>query len=590
MGKIKVLSSEVAQKIAAGEVVERPVSVVKELVENSLDAGANDIRVEVIEGGKKLIKVEDNGCGLSEEDIALCFERHATSKLSQVEDLEKIATLGFRGEALASIDSVSRLILKTSAGAGGFKVEREGGKLLRISEGAYPRGTSVEVRDLFFNLPVRQKFLRSAQSELTLIARYLTTVALAFPEISFSLYHGQRRLLHCPAVSTRRERFYQLFGRQALERLVDLAWQEGDYQVSGFVSRPPLGHPDRQRQFFYVNRRPVKDRTLAAAVQQAVKGRLEKDTFPEVYLFLTLPYEEVDVNVHPTKAEVKFRDSLRVFQIILSSLKEAMEKEAGAKPVYLGVAEAGPGGEEGEERASSRARGGEERLIPLFWKRVCEEAEERQSLISLSREKEPFDEKEIEELREEKSFQILGQYLNLYLIVADKDGLLIIDQHNAHERVLYEKYLEIDQRQAWASRQALFPLILELSPAEIMALEELKPDVEAMGFEIESLGGRSLLVRCFPDFLEAEEARRVLLGFIEAQAVAEAKPTRHELLATMACRTAIKAGVALSREKIEALVDAFFQAENPWLCPHGRPTVVRLNRSEIEKELKRPSN
>ncbi len=590
MGKIKILNSEVAQKIAAGEVVERPVSVVKELVENSLDAGATDIRVEVIEGGKKLIKVEDNGWGLSEEDIALCFERHATSKISQVEDLEKIATLGFRGEALASIDSVSRLLLKTSEGAGGFKVEREGGKLIRISEGAYPRGTSVEVRDLFFNLPVRQKFLRSAQSELTLIARYLTTVCLAFPEISFSLHHGKRQLLHCPSVTTRRERFYQLFGRQALERLIDLAWQEGDYQVSGFVSRPPLGHPDRQRQFFYVNRRPVKDRTLAAAVQQAVKGRLEKDTFPEVYLFLTLPYEEVDVNVHPTKAEVRFRDSLRVFQIILSSLKEAMEKEAGAKPVYFGGSEAGPGGEKTEGAAISRARSGEERLIPFSWKRVAEDAEGSRDLLSLSREQEPFDEKEIRELREEKSFQILGQYLNLYLIVADKNGLLIIDQHNAHERVLYERYLEIERRQAWASRQALFPLILELSPAEMTGLEEIKPEVEAMGFEIESLGGRSLLVRCFPDFLEAEEARRVLLGFIEAQAVAQAKPTRNELLATMACRTAIKAGAALSREKIEALVAAFFQTEDPWLCPHGRPTALRLNRSEIEKELKRPSN
>lgn len=585
MGKIIILPPEVAQKIAAGEVIERPFSVVKELVENSLDAGATDIRVDLIDGGKKLIRVEDNGSGLSQEDLFLCFERHATSKISQTEDLEKIATLGFRGEALASIDAVSRLILKTSEGKGGFKVEREGGRLLRFNEGGYPKGTTVEVRDLFFNLPVRRKFLRSAQSELALIVRYLTTVALAFPEVSFSLKHSERQLINCPAVETRRERLYQLFGRQTLERMLELDWQEGDYQIKGFIGRPPQGSPDKQRQFYYVNRRPVRDRILAAAVQQATKGWFEKDHYPEVYLFLSLPYPEVDVNVHPAKAEVRFRDSLRVFQLVLSSIDEALKKEAQAKSVYPEKEMAGLK-EIKEEGQKERA------IFSIEIKRIDLEKEVdtifRQGKIEIHSEREAK-EGQKEEIGE-RSWEILGQYLDFYILVGDKEGLLIIDQHNAHERVLYEKYLELDRHRAFSRRQSLFPQIMELSPAERVRFEELKEILEEFGFELENLGGRSLLLRSFPDFLQDEEARQIFLAFlgeIENSSWADPRP---RLLATMACKTAIKAGVPLTPEKMEYLVSELFQCENPWLCPHGRPTAIRLHREDIEKGLKRASN
>ncbi len=585
MGKIRPLPPEIAQKIAAGEVIERPFSVVKELIENSLDAGATRIKVEIKEGGKKLIRVEDNGCGLSPEDVALCFERHATSKISSVDDLEKIATLGFRGEALASIATVSRLVLKSSEGQGGIKVEREAGRLVRISEGAYPRGTSVEVRDLFFNLPARQKFLRSAQTELTHIARYLTTIALAFPEVGFFLQHGERELLNCPAVSTRRERFYQLFGGEALSQLLEINWEEGEYKISGFISRPPLGQKERYRQFFYVNCRPVRDRLIAAVLQQAFKGWLEKGDFPEAYIFLSLPYEEVDVNVHPAKAEVRFRNSLRVFQLILGSVKDALEKEAAAKKISFV-----------QEKKASLAIPSEE--MARAAKKVAEDAfppswQEKRELSSFSL----LDKAELEEKREEESggkegeWSVLGQYLNLYIIVAERNSLLIIDQHNAHERILFEKYLELNKNRQWISRPSLFPLVLDLNSVELVRLEEIKSNLLEMGFELENLGGRSISLRSFPDFLEEEEARQVILGWLqETSSPGDPAHYRERLLATMACRTAVKAGSPLTREKMEFLVAELRRTQNPYLCPHGRPIILRLERREIEKGLKRPSN
>ncbi len=586
MGKIIILPPEVAQKIAAGEVIERPYSVVKELVENSLDAEANDIRIDLIDGGKKLIRVEDNGSGLSQEDIFICFERHATSKISRAEDLDRIATLGFRGEALASIDAVARVILKTSTGERGFKVEREGGRLIRFSEGGYPKGTTVEVRDLFFNLPVRRKFLRSAQSELILIVRYLTTLALAFPAVSFTLRHGDRRLISCPAVETRRERLYQLFGRQTLERMLELNWQEGDYRIEGFLSRPPQGFPDKQRQTFYVNLRPVRDRIIAAAVQQATKGWFEKDNHPELYLFLTLPYQEVDVNVHPAKAEVRFRDFLRVFQLVQSSIDDALKREAQAKSIYP---EKGmPGFKEIKEETQK-----ERVFFPLEFKGIGYE-KEGEKIFRLEGKIEALSKQELgeraKEVGEGKTWEILGQYLGFYIIVGLKDGLLIIDQHNAHERVLYEKYTEINRQQAFSRRQPLFPLVLELSPTEMMRFEEHKEILEEFGFELENFSGRTLLLRSFPDFLQDEEARQIFLTFLGDSEVTFFSDPRPRFLATMACKTAIKAGVPLTPEKMEYLVSELFQCENPWLCPHGRPIALRLNREDIEKALKRAPN
>ena len=346
MKKIHLLPDDVAQKIAAGEVIERPVSVVKELVENSLDAGASEIRIEIVDGGKSLIKVQDDGSGMDREDAALCFRRHSTSKIAREEDLERISTLGFRGEALASIAAVSRLTLRTFDGAGdrGTMIEREGERLVAVTDIAFPRGTSVEVRDLFFNLPARRKFLRSGQSELGPVTKYVTQAALGAPCVRFTLVHGTRETLACPPVATLRERVFQIFGKKMVDGLMDVVAEDGAARLEGLASLPLAGRADRSVQHFFVNGRPVKDRILMAALSQAYMGILERGRSPEAFLFLRMPLADVDVNVHPAKAEVRFIDTQRVFRLVLRAVGEGAARGHTIKEVVPGrSARAGTG-------------------------------------------------------------------------------------------------------------------------------------------------------------------------------------------------------------------------------------------------------
>ncbi|MFA4925540.1 MAG: DNA mismatch repair endonuclease MutL [Candidatus Aminicenantales bacterium] len=596
MARIKVLPAEVAQKIAAGEVVERPVSVVKELVENSLDAGATEIKIELIDGGKKLIRLQDNGCGLSQEDVALCFKRHATSKLEKEEDLEKIATLGFRGEALASISAVSRLTLKTFDGEGdrGYEVEREGDKLIRFLETGFPRGTMVEVRDLFFNLPARRKFLRGERSELNLITGYVTQAALAFPGVKFVLVHNNRQVINCPGVSNLEERVYQLYGRQPLEGLMAVGYEENGYRLSGLASRPFTGRADRQHQLFFVNRRPVKDRVLSAALTQAYLGMLDRQKSPECFLFLDLPYELVDVNVHPAKAEIRFKEPQEVFRLILRGVEIAARSESLIKPVMI----SGSSRKEGQvrEKASSESElnlpegvekegeagkeGGEAIQTP---------AGESQAGQTSRRGRQPG---EIQQVAEEPAGErpgrrVLGQYLNAYLIVVSEEGLMIIDQHNAHERILFEKFKRLDAENGWASRQMLFPQVLELSPEEILRLEELQEELATLGFDLEPMGERSYGLRAFPDVFDEVRAAEILRGILNGVGPERLKDKREKMLATMACKAAIKAGQPLSQTEMEFLARELFQTRQPGVCPHGRPVIVEISREKIERTIGR---
>ncbi len=567
MARIHRLPSKISQKIAAGEVIERPFSAVKELVENSLDAGATEIGVELQAGGKKLIRVFDNGAGMSREDARICLDRHATSKITGEEDLERIATLGFRGEALASISAVSELVLRTSDGEeeAGTKVERAGGGRSSVEDIGFPRGTSVEVRNLFYNLPARRKFLRSDQAELNLIVRYLSSVALAFPEVRFSLVHSRREILNCPRVGTHRERIFQLYGKDVLEKLMEIDFEEKEGRVYGYGSRPPSGKTDRAHQLFFVNRRPVRDRTLQAALNQGYRGLLEKDLFPEAFLFLALPYAEVDVNVHPAKAEVRFRDGQFIFYLMLRAVEKAVRGDRGIKEVYPS-----PGGEGShlrveETSASGMFPGKESSELgsgPLF----SPAAESRKGAAPLF---------------------VLGQYLNTYIVAAGEEGLFIIDQHNAHERVLFEKYKEIDILKRWPQKIPLVPLLLDLSPAQLLGLEKNQPLLEETGFRADPMGGRTFALSGFPDIFEPEAAKEVFLSLLEEIGEGELERRREKLLATLACRTAVKANEALPREKMEYLVEELFKTANPALCPHGRPIVIKVEKNQIEKSLKR---
>ncbi len=567
MARIKRLPHEVSQKIAAGEVIERPFSVVKELVENSLDAGAAGIRIELQAGGKTLIRVQDDGAGMSRDDATLCFERHATSKILNEDDLERISTLGFRGEALASIAAVSEVHLKTTDGQEnqGTQVVRRGGELISETAVAFPQGTEVEVRDIFFNLPARRKFLRSDRSELNLVVRYLSGVALAYPEIRFSLFHAGRQVLDCPRVGSHRERIFQVYGKETLERLIEVDFQEGGGRVFGYVTKPPVGRRDRSHQLFFVNKRPVKDRVLQAALNQAYRGLLEKDQFGEAFLFLSLPCDEVDVNVHPTKAEVRFRESQLVFYLLLTSVETALFKEKGIKEVYAGTAEAGP-----KMRVRETVSGRSGNAIPrtdftqMVFSRPARTAEE------------------------EGRARVLGQYLDIYIIAADEDGLLVIDQHNAHERVLYERYKEVDARKNWPQKIPLIPILIDLTPAQVVNLEKNQTGLEETGFRAEGMGGRTYALTGFPDIFEADEARKVFLELLD-ESGEEIGRQRERILATLACRTAVKAHEPLTPDKMEYLVQELFRTSNPSVCPHGRPIVVKVGKDEIERGLKRTS-
>ncbi len=569
MKKIHLLPPEISQKIAAGEVIERPFSVVKELVENSIDAGSSEIRVELQAGGKKLIKVQDNGAGMSREDAQVCLERHATSKISSDTDLERISTLGFRGEALASIAAVSELVLKTSDGETemGNQVERKGGQLASVRDIAFPKGTSVDVRDLFNNLPARRKFLRSDQSELGMIVRYLSGVALAFPEIRFSLIHSRREILNCPQVGSTKERIFQLYGKDILGTLMEIDFEEGGSRVFGYGSRPPSGKADKAHQLFFVNKRLVKDRVLQASLNQAYRGFLERDRFPEAFLFLTLPYAEVDVNVHPAKAEVRFRDAQFIFYLVLRGVEKAMLKDKGIKEVYLSQE-----GSRYETRVEETAASG------VFLKKERPTIQPQGLFPSPS-----------ESTEGRVSPRVLGQYLDTYVVAAGEEGIFIIDQHNAHERVLFEKYKEIDAQKRWPQKIPLIPLLLDLSPSQVLSLEKNQPLLEDAGFRVEAMGGRTFVLNAFPDIFEAETAKEVFLALLEEIGEEEMERRREKLLATLACRTAVKAHEALPEEKMNYLVEELFKTSNPSLCPHGRPVVIKVEKNQIEKGLKRIS-
>jgi DNA mismatch repair protein MutL len=565
MKKIVILPPGISQKIAAGEVIERPFSAVKELVENSLDSGASEINVELLHGGKVMIKVSDNGCGMSREDALVCFERYSTSKLSREEDLLAISTLGFRGEALPSISAVSRIILRTSDGTEerGSQIEREGEKLIHVSDIAFPKGTSVEVRDLFFNLPARKKFLRSERSELSLIVKYLTSVALVYPEIRFSLSHGKRTVFSFPHVRSLKERLFQVYGKSLLERLMEVNSRENERQLRGYATSPPSGRSDRSRQLFFVNKRPVREKTLLGALNKVYKGFLEKDQYAEAFLFLTCPYAEVDVNVHPAKAEIRFKDASPIYQLVVRSIEQAILKERGIKEIY-------PSGE--ERKREFRI----EEKMPRVASRTPEETEIQEPGLFPPR-------------TEEERFypHVLGQFLDSYIVASSEEGILIIDQHNAHERVLYERYLQTDQMKKWPRKLALLPILFELSPSQVLSFEGNQGLLEETGFRVEAMGGKSYVLKEYPDIFKEEEAEGVFIFLLEEMKEEKIKDKRQRLLATLACKTAIKAGQTLSLEKMRFLVEELFKTKNSSLCPHGRPIVVKVDRKQIERGLKR---
>lgn len=597
MGRIHQLPDDLANQIAAGEVVERPASVVKELVENAIDAGARRINVTVEYGGKRLIRVEDDGFGMDPEDARLCLARHATSKIRRADDLGAIATLGFRGEALPSIASVSHFRLRTRlrGAPSGTEIRVNGGAIESVVEAGGPEGTLVEVADLFYNLPARRKFLKSDAAEAAQVSKMATQLALCYPEVGVTLVSAGRKVLQCPPVTRLDERLYQIYGDRP--DLVEVRREGGSITVSGFVAALAETGPTRGPQNVFVNRRVVKDRTIAHAIFDAYSVASNRERSPELHLFIEMPPDQVDVNVHPTKAEVRFREGALVHEVVKRAVAEALGRgyvpelqlrpsdlAAGSAPFtpsIPGVLSGGvftrgaiPGalgalgaeGAHGVEGAHG-TEGGHGAVHGASGAPGTQAAPAVRPMIPL------------------------GQFRDTFIIAIDDDGICIIDQHVAHERVLFERIMERLTAGKLESQRLLVPMTIELSPAERQSLALRAAALDAFGFEIEEFGGDTVRLTAVPALLprdECETAVRALAQDLEGlDRGLEIHEALKRIAATMACHAAVKANYPLTGEKMQHILEELRATAYSTVCPHGRPVMLRLTRREVEKNFER---
>jgi DNA mismatch repair protein MutL len=699
MGHIRILPDQVANQIAAGEVVDRPASVVKELLENALDAGAMRIRVEIEGGGRKLIRVADDGHGMNRDDALLAFERHATSKLRTADDLLSIATLGFRGEALPSIASVARVSLETSTGeeSAGTRIEIAGGKIHRVDDAALPRGTTIAVADLFFNTPARRKFLRAEATELAHVTALVTHYALAHPEKHFELVSASHTIVSAPPVTRTAERIYQIFGKETLAQLLPVAaetpfehaglpepppWRKdpdqpprkpGTVRVSGFYSKPELQKLNRNSIYIFVNKRLIRDRLLLHAITEAYRNVIPPTSFPVVLLFLEMPPEEVDVNVHPAKTEVRFRQQSLVHDFVRDSLRTALIKarpaagflaaldsQPSASPSLMPPAASPLPGAPGSGPVSMQPDGAlPPDSDPAAFAAIQSEAEpfrltsrlpspvpgtlpfaagttpDGQPFHAHSLNREEWSEAakalftpaapdgrecgpildgasgyvsgsgaaaaqvEAEQaaanLNRLGSLKPLGQLRESFILAAGDDGLWIIDQHVAHERVLFEKILKDRQVEKVQRQRLLMPLLVELKPEQMVIFARVARELEESGFEVEPFGPQTLAVKAAPVGLAGAELERILSEIIDQTSADSEEPFRNEELtklrtriaASIACHSAIKVNTPLDPKRIEWLLLELAKTSHPTSCPHGRPIALLYSWKEIQRAFQR---
>jgi DNA mismatch repair protein MutL len=686
MGQIRILPDQVANQIAAGEVVDRPASVVKELLENALDAGAMRIRVEVEGGGRKLIRISDDGHGMNRDDALLAFERHATSKLRTADDLLSIATLGFRGEALPSIASVARVTLETATGdeAAGTRLEVAGGKILRVEDAALPRGATIAVADLFFNTPARRKFLRAESTELAHVTALVTHYALAHPEKQFDLLSASHTILSAPPVARTAERIFQVFGKETLSQLLPVAaetqlerlglpepppWRKspedsarkpGSLRLTGFYSKPELQKLNRNSIYIFINKRLIRDRLLLHAITEAYRNVIPPTSFPVVLLFLEMPPEEVDVNVHPAKTEVRFRQASHIHDFVRDSLRTALIKarpaagflaaldsqpsaspslmppaasplpgapdsdpqpgpgsSSDAEPFHLTprIPAAFPGALPFEARSLDAQNPGGRNLDAQAWNEAADTllatgvdagdcspnsngtgaygnnpaaataaatalVEAEQAANSLNR---------------LGSLKPIGQLRESFILASGEDGLWIIDQHVAHERVLFEKILRDRQVERVQRQRLLMPMLVELKPEQMVVFARIAEELGVNGFEVEPFGPQILAVKAAPVGLEGAELERTLAEVIDQSTGDSDEPSHNEELtrlrsriaASIACHSAIKVNTALDTKRIEWLLLELGKTSHPTSCPHGRPIALLYSWKEILRAFHR---
>ncbi len=662
MSRIRILPEAVANKIAAGEVVERPASVVKELLENALDAGAKTIRVETEVGGKRMIRVIDDGRGMIHDDALLAFERHATSKLKSADDLLSISTLGFRGEALPTIAAVSRLLLETrdESEAEGTRIEFAGGKLVNVKPAGLPAGTTISVADLFYCVPARKKFLKSDTTELGHIASLVTHYALANPDKHFVLSTPTQEIINSPPAEKLADRIYQLFGRQAAEELVEIPPASAPFRaaitepeleaveenatltVRGFTSRPDVQRPNRNGIYVFVNRRLVRDRLILHAIHEAYRNILPPTVFPATLLFLEMPYDEVDVNVHPAKIEVRFRRSQFVHDFARDSIRQALMSvrpvpsfaaaaagvPVGAppaastfSPTAFGAAAAsgvpraiipameeigvgsGVGSDGGFDLTSDALRPVEQRFAfpagieqPIETGMASAAASAAQALVASSwagnlaapSASAPATLPRPDQIADLKP---LGQVSSSFIVAVNGEGLWLVDQHVAHERVLFEQHLEARRAGKVEAQRMLMPLVIELSPRQIVIYEKIAEELSANGFEVEPMGPRSVAIQAVPAGIAPGDGEKLLTeildGIEKENAAISIDTLQAKIAASTACHAAIKVNMPLDQTKMEWLLGALAKTDCPMSCPHGRPVVLRYSVKEIEKAFHR---
>ena len=676
MNKIKILPDNLANQIAAGEVVERPASVVKELLENALDAGARRLQIETELGGRRLMRVSDDGEGMQRDDAILAFERHATSKIKTLEDLSRIGTLGFRGEALASIASVAKveLITKTADTDAATRVYIEGGRLIDVNEIGRSQGTTITVRDLFFNTPARRKFMRSEATENYHIASIVTHYALANPEIAFTLTNNGREILRVSPAKDLRERAYQIFGAQMIESLLPVSGgREYVAKISGFVSAPRERRTTRDGQYFFINGRFVRDKIIAGGLLEGFRAVLPHGVYPVAFLFLEIPLEEIDVNVHPAKTEVRFRRSDAVKEVISEEIRKAL-KNAGI------VANQ-------ESRAESRELVDENRskdFLAEFRAQPTNQNKIEQARIEFPLEiqtpetiyqRQTVDEKSFENINQmsdqllEQNFELpisstdfeesaqwknsepgmpspepesenakinerfveteeqlspqksalstpllvdsgakipksievenlssgkirpIGQLRESFIIATDDEGMLLIDQHVAHERILFDKFRRSENERKIESQNLLLPETIDLTPAQSVAFNLVEEELENCGFGLMRLSGRTVAIKSVPTDLPASEVRNLFAEILETIASdkrGNARETmRDHIAATLACKAAVKINMKLTPEKMQWMIDKLLTTSSPTTCPHGRPVILRLTMKDIERGFHR---
>jgi DNA mismatch repair protein MutL len=599
VSKIHLLPDHLVSQIAAGEVVERPASVVKELVENSLDAGATHLEIRLESGGKARIEVVDDGSGMGRDDALLAFDRHATSKILSFDDLERVATLGFRGEALATIAAVARVELTTAEQPGdGHRVVIEGGRVRVAEPFARARGTTLDVRSLFFNVPARRKFLKAPETELRRCLEVVQGYALACPDVRFQVFHEGRELLDAlPAAGETgpRERIGQIFGPELARQLAEIpeepGMEEQEEAIWGFVGTPKTARG--RRQFVYVNRRLIRDRAVLATFYRAVRDEWRSEDFPALFLFLDVPPEDVDVNVHPQKAEVRFRDP-GLLDRIYDALRRALERARGEEAAPLRPPSAEPyvpftWQGLGEHRPQPRDQTSPPPVPAVVELPVTPTRLATPSYTPLERPIVPLSGRS----GEARPFRLLGQYKGTLILFEGPDGLYLIDQHVAHERILYERLRRALAAERPPVQHLLTPVLLDLAPAERLRLLELAPGLEEHGFGVTALSGNTLALTSVPAVLSSDGAESLLrrLAADSSDGTRGAADLIREILeslaASMACKAAIKMHHPLSAPEMEALVAELFTAEQPYACPHGRPIVLQMTDSDLERRFGR---